>query len=153
MSETYLGDAVYASFDGWQIALRCANPSCVIYLEPEVFSALLEFAQRIRESRQVQEQKAMTPNPKPTPLSAEALQHIRKGLAVGYGYHTEIIARLLATIDALSPQPKATDDAAIEAAKIIQRIFGDARIADAVLAARYLKEAGLFENSQGDKNE
>lgn len=47
--ETYLGDAVYASFDGWQIRLRCAAPECEIYLEPQVFQALVEYEKSLRQ--------------------------------------------------------------------------------------------------------
>lgn len=37
----YLGDAVYASFDGWQIELRTGDGNNqVIYLELEVYQAL-----------------------------------------------------------------------------------------------------------------
>jgi hypothetical protein len=44
----YLGDAVYAYFDGNGIELRLNSHDtpCVVYLEPEVMSALAEFAQR-----------------------------------------------------------------------------------------------------------
>lgn len=38
-NETYLGDAVYASFDGWQIKLRTGDCNGqVIYLEPDVYA-------------------------------------------------------------------------------------------------------------------
>ena len=42
---TYLGDAVYAYFDGWGIELRLNHHEspCVVYLEPEVGQALIEF--------------------------------------------------------------------------------------------------------------
>lgn len=47
--EVYLGDAVYASFDGWQIRLRTADGNNqVIYLEPMVFANLLEYERRLR---------------------------------------------------------------------------------------------------------
>lgn len=43
-NETYLGDAVYASFDGYQIKLRTGDGNAqVIYLEPAVWYALLNF--------------------------------------------------------------------------------------------------------------
>lgn len=46
--EEYLGDAVYASFDGWQIKLRTGDGNNqVIYLEPSVLSRLVEYARRI----------------------------------------------------------------------------------------------------------
>lgn len=49
--EVYLGDAVYASFDGYQIRLRCDAPAHpnVIYIEPEVFDALLKFVERLKK--------------------------------------------------------------------------------------------------------
>lgn len=43
-NETYLGDAVYASFDGYQIKLRTGDANNqVIYLEPGVYAALTRF--------------------------------------------------------------------------------------------------------------
>jgi hypothetical protein len=48
--ETYLGDAVYASFDGWQICLRTGDGNNqVIYLEPGVLNALSDFVAKIRQ--------------------------------------------------------------------------------------------------------
>lgn len=47
-NETYLGDAVYASFDGWQIRLRTGDGNNqVIYLEPSVYAALQHWADHI----------------------------------------------------------------------------------------------------------
>jgi hypothetical protein len=46
--ETYLGDAVFASFDGHQIRLRTGDANNqIIFLEPDVFYALLSYAQRL----------------------------------------------------------------------------------------------------------
>lgn len=44
--ETYLGDGVYASFDGWQICLRAPreNGDHVVYLEPQLWVALSGYA-------------------------------------------------------------------------------------------------------------
>lgn len=43
-NETYLGDAVYASFDGYQIKLRTGDGNNqVIYLEPGVYASLQRF--------------------------------------------------------------------------------------------------------------
>jgi hypothetical protein len=43
-NETYLGDAVYASFDGWQIKLRTGDANNqVICLEPGVYAALIKY--------------------------------------------------------------------------------------------------------------
>lgn len=43
--ETYLGDGLYASFDGWQIVLRAprAEGDHWVGLEPEVYAALTRF--------------------------------------------------------------------------------------------------------------
>ena len=43
--EAYLGDGVYASFDGWNIwlATRVQTPVHTICLEPEVIAALVKF--------------------------------------------------------------------------------------------------------------
>lgn len=48
----YLGDSVYASFDGVNITLETRNglpsdPSNRIYLDPSVWEALLRFQQRV----------------------------------------------------------------------------------------------------------
>jgi hypothetical protein len=50
--ETYLGDAVYASFDGWQIRLRTGDfNNQVIYLEPSVYAALLRYVETLKGER------------------------------------------------------------------------------------------------------
>src|ERR1700682_327602 len=47
--ETYLGDGLYASFDGFMITLRAPREGGdhFVYLEPNTFAALLEFQKRI----------------------------------------------------------------------------------------------------------
>lgn len=47
--ETYLGDGVYASYDGWQIQLRAprSEGDHFVYLEPRVYMSLVEFAEKI----------------------------------------------------------------------------------------------------------
>ena len=46
----YIGDGVYASFDGYQIKLSVKRDHEErIYLEPEVFLSLLEFARKYWE--------------------------------------------------------------------------------------------------------
>ena len=51
-TEEYLGDAVYASFDGWMVTLRTGDGNNqTIHLEPEVLAALFEFVKRIKERR------------------------------------------------------------------------------------------------------
>lgn len=46
--ETYIGDGVYASFDGYMIKLRADRDfqSHVIYLEQEVYESLVDFTRR-----------------------------------------------------------------------------------------------------------
>ena len=48
---TYLGDGVYAIFDGYGMWLHAndhANPTDKIYLEPEVMKALISFGEEAR---------------------------------------------------------------------------------------------------------
>ena len=47
--ETYLGDGLYARFDGFQIVLRAPRPEGDHYvaLEPEVYEELRRFASRV----------------------------------------------------------------------------------------------------------
>ena len=48
--KTYLGDSVYAEFDGYGVVLTTENgmgPSNTIVLEPEVIFKLLEFWGRV----------------------------------------------------------------------------------------------------------
>jgi hypothetical protein len=45
--QAYLGDGVYASFDGYQIWLANHHTNRVIALEPRVLLNLMEFAQMI----------------------------------------------------------------------------------------------------------
>lgn len=48
--EVYLGDAVYASFDGYQIWLRTGDGNNNrIALEPQVFQRLREYAARLAQ--------------------------------------------------------------------------------------------------------
>jgi hypothetical protein len=52
LTADYLGDGVYASFDGYGIWLRAndfRNPTDRIYLEPGVFAALVRYKKRIEE--------------------------------------------------------------------------------------------------------
>ena len=50
--ETYLGDGLYARFDGYQIVLRAPIPGGDrrIFLEPEVYAALTKFANQVWET-------------------------------------------------------------------------------------------------------
>lgn len=50
MLPDYLGDGVYADFDGYGITLKAndhENPTDTIYLEPEVLAALNRYAERV----------------------------------------------------------------------------------------------------------
>lgn len=51
MTETYLGDGLYASFDGFQVVLRAPRYSgdAIVYLEPEVVTNFLDFIKRIKD--------------------------------------------------------------------------------------------------------
>ena len=50
-NETYLGDSVYASFDGYMIKLRTGDLNeQVIYLEHEVYAALVEFVAELERT-------------------------------------------------------------------------------------------------------
>lgn len=47
-TETYLGDGLYASFDGFQIALRAPRPEGdhIVYLAPVVLTAFERFTKQ-----------------------------------------------------------------------------------------------------------
>ena len=50
--KTYLGDSVYADFDGYMVTLTTENgygPSNTIHIEPQVFAALQQFVQRLQK--------------------------------------------------------------------------------------------------------
>lgn len=48
---TYLGDAVYAYYDGISIQLKLNHHEApaVVYLEPQVVEALAQFVERLKE--------------------------------------------------------------------------------------------------------
>jgi hypothetical protein len=51
MSKEYLGDGVYASFDGYQIELTAENgirATDTIYLEPDVYTRLVQFVENLK---------------------------------------------------------------------------------------------------------
>ena len=52
LHETYLGDGLYASFDGWQIVLRAPREGGDhwVALDPYTLEALLEFARTVHET-------------------------------------------------------------------------------------------------------
>ena len=45
--ETYLGDAVTASFDGYHIVLKANGGAETIYLDPGVYAALVRYADKV----------------------------------------------------------------------------------------------------------
>ncbi len=48
----YVGDGVYAGFDGYQIILRANSheyPTDIVYLEPQVWENLVKFVERLKE--------------------------------------------------------------------------------------------------------
>ncbi len=53
--ESYIGDGLYATFDGWQIILRAprSDGDHWVALEPELFTNLVRFAERINGKYQV----------------------------------------------------------------------------------------------------
>lgn len=50
-AETYLGDGLYASYDGWMLKLRAPRPEGDhwVALEPEVLAALIRFVEALVE--------------------------------------------------------------------------------------------------------
>jgi hypothetical protein len=53
MEKQYLGDGLYASYDGYQVTLKAnseTNPTDTVYLDPHVLFALLNFIKRIQGS-------------------------------------------------------------------------------------------------------
>lgn len=58
--ETYLGDGLYASFDGYHIILRAPRgyEDHHVALEPLVFDALLEYRERVyADAKQIEPDK------------------------------------------------------------------------------------------------
>jgi hypothetical protein len=72
MSEgTYIGDAVYADFDGWNIWLRTGDGNNhEIALEPEVWKSLLSFMQTTRDGYLDPRERDAFDRMFPTPESA-----------------------------------------------------------------------------------
>jgi len=52
-NETYLGDGLYASFDGWQVCLRAPREhgDHVVYLDGRVLEAFEAWVQRLKDGR------------------------------------------------------------------------------------------------------
>lgn len=62
----YLGDAVYASFDGYHIWLTtCDGNDQRIALEPDVFRALVEYEARLRRKLVAQRASAVNQEAQP----------------------------------------------------------------------------------------
>ena len=57
--EKYLGDGCYVSFDGWQLKLRAPRigGDHEIYLEPQVWEALLAFVASLKATTTLSAQK------------------------------------------------------------------------------------------------
>lgn len=52
IENTYLGDGVYASFDGYKIWLAVRHhENKVVALEPEVFASLCAYVERLKEKQ------------------------------------------------------------------------------------------------------
>jgi hypothetical protein len=49
-AEFYLGDGLYASFDGWQFRLRAPRDDGdhVVYLDGQVFASFVDYARHVR---------------------------------------------------------------------------------------------------------
>lgn len=54
--ETYLGDGLYASFDGYQIKLRAPRDGAdsVVFLEPEVVMALADYIATLHKPKEAE---------------------------------------------------------------------------------------------------
>jgi hypothetical protein len=51
-TQEYLGDGLYVSFDGYQLALKANSheyPTDIVYLEPIVWDNLVKFVGQLRE--------------------------------------------------------------------------------------------------------
>jgi hypothetical protein len=51
--EVYLGDCLYASFDGCQVRLRAPRDGVdhVVFLEPEVLAEFLRYVERLKTAK------------------------------------------------------------------------------------------------------
>lgn len=56
MKETYLGDGLYASFDGWQFKLRAPRESGdhEVYLDPQILDAFISFVKKHKVDRSLE---------------------------------------------------------------------------------------------------
>ena len=60
--ETYLGDGLYVSFDGWQIVLRAPRQEGDhwVALEPQVYGNLIDYVKGLKEEAVMWAVKAAT---------------------------------------------------------------------------------------------
>ena len=52
--ETYLGDGLYATYDGYQICLMAnshTSPTDMVYLDPHVYASLLRFVEQFNSEQ------------------------------------------------------------------------------------------------------
>jgi len=64
----YIGDSVYAQFDGWNIILTTEDGrdvSNTIVLEPEIYHALLKYVEAIKKSNREEALRLEKENPLP----------------------------------------------------------------------------------------
>lgn len=72
--KTYLGDSVYAEFDGYHIVLTTENgfgPSNTICLEDSVLRALIQFADSLKTRPKV----TIDPCPSPFDIESSGVKH------------------------------------------------------------------------------
>jgi hypothetical protein len=67
-NETYLGDGLYASFDGWQFCLRAPRGQSdhVVYLDPIVFASFNQYARAMLDRALAESEAAAAATPPPT---------------------------------------------------------------------------------------
>lgn len=68
MNKVYIGDSVYAEFDGYGIVLTTENgypddPRNRIVLEPSVYESLIQYVEGLKRKMQAQAQKETTVTP------------------------------------------------------------------------------------------
>ena len=55
-NKVYLGDSVYVNYDGYMLTLTTENdsgpPSNIIYLEPGVYTGLVQYTTRMKELKE-----------------------------------------------------------------------------------------------------
>jgi hypothetical protein len=65
MSPAYLGDGVYAEFDGWGLILTtrdgAVNPTNAIYCEPQVYRRLVAYVDNLKKAAEHRPNETVTP--------------------------------------------------------------------------------------------